>query len=90
MLDFPNKEVPGEFNAYLLNRYSGQKQTDGVNFDSPKGNLTDWKTEKNPLILRRGSLLRLSVSPECIAVTAKIRESQFDGGASRRRACPSC
>ena len=29
-LDFPNKEVSSAFNAYLLNRYSGQKPTGGL------------------------------------------------------------
>ena len=38
MLDFPNKEVSGAFNAYLLNRYSGQKQTGGVKFVSEIAN----------------------------------------------------
>ena len=38
MLDFPNKEVSSAFNAYLLNRYSGQKQTGGVKFVSEIAN----------------------------------------------------
>ena len=37
-LDFPNKEVSSAFNAYLLNRYSGQKQTGGVKFVSEIAN----------------------------------------------------
>ena len=31
-LDFPNREVAGSFNTYLLNRYSGKTQTDVVKF----------------------------------------------------------
>ena len=38
LLDFPNKEVSSAFNAYLLNRYSGQKQTGGVKFVSEIAN----------------------------------------------------
>ena len=37
-LDFPNKEVSSAFNAYLLNRYSGQKPTGGVKFVSEIAN----------------------------------------------------
>ena len=38
MLDFPNKEVSSAFNAYLLNRYSGKRQTGGVKFISEVAN----------------------------------------------------
>ena len=33
-LDFPNREVAGSFNAYLLNRYSGKTQTEVVKFSA--------------------------------------------------------
>ena len=38
LLDFPNREVSGAFNTYLLNRYSGQKPTGGVKFVSEIAN----------------------------------------------------
>ena len=33
-LDFPNREVAGSFNTYLLNRYSGKTQTEVVKFSA--------------------------------------------------------
>ena len=33
-LDFPNREVSGSFNTYLLNRYSGKTQTEVVKFSA--------------------------------------------------------